>query len=49
MLIQTRRNESLAGVQVKTEGGVISDAEEVGCPLGTAVEVRDLFSIFLLV
>lgn len=39
----TREPDSLAGVAVKVEGGVIRDVRERGCPHGTQITVRDLF------
>lgn len=43
MKIITRKDGELAGVEVIVEGGVFKGSKEVGCPLGTSVEVRDLF------
>ena len=43
MKIITRKDGELAGVELKVEGGVLQGTEAVGCPLGTSVEVRDLF------
>ncbi len=41
--ITTRKEGQLSGTEVRVEGGTLSDAAETGCPLGTSVEVRDLF------
>jgi DNA mismatch repair protein MutL len=43
MKIITRKNDGLAGVELKIEGGVLRGSEAIGCPPGTTVEVRDLF------
>jgi len=43
MRMITRKDGELAGVALKVEGGVLQGTEAVGCPLGTSVEVRDLF------
>ncbi len=43
MKIITKRKEEVAGVAIAIEGGEIKNSEEIGCPSGTAVEVRDLF------
>jgi len=43
MKVVTRKDGELAGVELKVEGGVLKGREAVGCPLGTSVEVRDLF------
>ncbi len=43
MRIVTRKDGQLAGVELRIEGGVFQGSEEIGCPLGTSVEVRDLF------
>ena len=39
----TREPESLSGVQIRVEGGVLKDVREKGCPPGTQICVRDLF------
>lgn len=41
--ITTRKEGKLSGTEVRVEGGTLSDTTEMGCPLGTSVEVRDLF------
>ena len=41
--ITTRKEGQLSGAEVRVEGGTLSDTTETGCPLGTSVEVRDLF------
>jgi len=43
MKVVSRKDGELAGVELKVEGGVLKGTEAVGCPLGTSVEVRDLF------
>lgn len=43
MKIITKREKDLAGVVINVEGGEIKNSEEIGCPSGTTVEVRDLF------
>ena len=43
MRIVTRKDGETAGVELKIEGGALKGSEEIGCPLGTSVEVRDLF------
>jgi DNA mismatch repair protein MutL len=43
MKIITRKDDALAGVELKIEGGALRGSEAVGCPPGTTVEVRDLF------
>ena len=39
----SRTNKQLSGHCLKTEGGKITSIEETGAPVGTAIEVRDLF------
>lgn len=39
----TREQDSLSGIQVRIEGGVLRDVRERGTPPGTQVQVRDLF------
>src|SRR5689334_18935128 len=41
--LRTRTAGSLAGVEVTVEAGIVSDTREAGAPVGTLVEVRDLF------
>lgn len=43
MTLTTREAEASAGVQIVIEGGIVSDFKPVGCPPGTAIEVRNLF------
>ncbi len=43
MEITSRSKDQLIGHRVKIEGGKIKAVDEVGCPAGTSVEVRDLF------
>ena len=39
----SRHIESSSGMQVRLKGGAIVDAGEIGMPVGTTIEVRDLF------
>lgn len=41
--ISSRPKEQLSGHCLKSEGGKITSIEETGAPVGTTVEVRDLF------
>jgi DNA mismatch repair protein MutL len=43
MVIISRTLDSLAGFRLTLQGGKIKDVEETGAPVGTTVEVRDLF------
>jgi DNA mismatch repair protein MutL len=43
MLLRSRPAGAETGGQVLVEGGVIKDLAQVGCPVGTLVEVKDLF------
>ncbi len=43
MKLVTRKDGPLTGVSLEVEGGTVKNRMEVGCPLGTMVEVRDLF------
>lgn len=43
MLLRSRASGREAGSQVKVAGGSVREVEEVGCPVGTTIEVRDLF------
>ena len=43
MKVVSRKDGELAGVELQVEGGVVKGSGAVGCPLGTSVEVRDLF------
>jgi DNA mismatch repair protein MutL len=43
MTIKTRVVHSLSGKRLVCEGGEIKSVTEVGCPVGTEVEVRNLF------
>lgn len=42
-LLRSRNEESESGWEVKVEGGTVRRAGAVGAPIGTTVEVRDLF------
>jgi len=43
MSIQTRTHHSFIGTKVLCEGGEIKSISETGCPVGTEVEIRQLF------
>lgn len=43
MMIKTRRADSISGTKAICEGGEIKSISEVGCPVGTEVEVRNIF------
>ncbi|MCF8032139.1 MAG: DNA mismatch repair endonuclease MutL [Desulfarculaceae bacterium] len=43
MLLRSRRAGDEAGSQARVESGTIKAVEQVGCPVGTLVEVKDLF------
>ncbi|MCC5846075.1 MAG: DNA mismatch repair endonuclease MutL, partial [Verrucomicrobia bacterium] len=42
-LIRTRREEDLGGTELIVEGGELRDVRDIGCPVGTTLEVRNLF------
>lgn len=39
----TKSSEDISGTSIYIEGGKIKKVEDVGCPVGTAVEVKNLF------
>jgi DNA mismatch repair protein MutL len=39
----TRPEENLAGTEIQIAGGKILSVEEIGCPVGTRIEIRNLF------
>lgn len=41
--LTTKIKDALAGTRISIDGGAIKSVEEIGCPHGTTVEVRDLF------
>ncbi len=43
MTLRTRTRDSVSGTKLTCEGGEIKDLTETGCPIGTEVEVSDLF------
>ena len=43
MVLRTRPSNSISGTKVVSEGGEIKDISETGCPVGTEVEVHQLF------
>jgi DNA mismatch repair protein MutL len=46
MVLRTRPSDSLSGAKVVCEAGEIKSLSEAGCPVGTEVEVHDLFYNF---
>ncbi len=43
MLLRTRQQEALEGCEIYLEGGTVRRAEAAGTPVGTTIEVRNLF------
>lgn len=43
MVLKTRPANAISGTKVVSEGGEIKSLSETGCPVGTEVEVHDLF------
>jgi len=43
MTLQTKTPHSISGTKVICEGGEITNISEIGCPIGTEVEVKQLF------
>jgi DNA mismatch repair protein MutL len=43
MKIVTRRKEDPSGFEIQIDGGVVIKSGEAGCPVGTSIEVKDLF------
>jgi DNA mismatch repair protein MutL len=43
LTIRTRTKDAVAGTLIRIEGGKVTKRQEVGCPVGTEVEVQDLF------
>lgn len=41
--MQTREADSVEGTEVRVDGGSSHEPRAVGCPVGTSIEVRDLF------
>lgn len=41
--LTTKTKDTLSGTRISIEGGIMKSVEEIGCPPGTTVEVRDLF------
>ena len=41
--LTTRTADQLEGTLIRVEGGKILTCEEAGCPVGTQIEIRDLF------
>jgi DNA mismatch repair protein MutL len=43
LTLTTRRRDDDSGTRVRADGGEVTAVEEVGCPPGTTVDVRELF------
>jgi DNA mismatch repair protein MutL len=43
MTLKTRTSHSLSGTKVICEGGEIKSISEIGCPIGTEVDVKNIF------
>ena len=43
MVIKTRTTHSVTGTELVCEGGELKSLSEVGCPVGTEVEVKNIF------
>jgi len=43
MTIKTRVSDSISGTKLICEGGEIKSISEVGCPIGTEIEVKNIF------
>ena len=43
LVLRSRTPESPSGVEIEATGGVLGEAAPCGCPVGTAVEVHNLF------
>lgn len=43
LTLKTRMREKVSGIEVVMEGGKLKSISETGCPVGTIVEVYDLF------
>ncbi len=43
VVMNTRRKDDIVGTRVVIEGGEIKKVEEIGCPKGTSISVRDIF------
>ncbi len=41
--MQTREADSVEGTEVRVDGGQLHEPHTVGCPVGTSIEIRDLF------
>lgn len=39
----TRQEENLAGTEIQIAGGKMLGCEDIGCPVGTRIEIRNLF------
>jgi DNA mismatch repair protein MutL len=46
MILRTRPSDSMSGTKVVSEGGGIKQVSETGCPVGTEIEVHQLFYNF---
>ncbi len=43
LTIISRQQSSISGFQLRVEGGILKEENEIGCAVGTTVEVKDLF------
>lgn len=41
--MKTRTADEVAGTEIEVDGGITAAAKDTGCPVGTVIEVRDLF------
>ncbi len=41
--LMTRTADSTLGIALSLEGGIVTEKEESGCPVGTTIVIRDLF------
>ena len=41
--LQTRTKDSASGTKVRVDGGTFLESSPCGCPVGTTVEIRDIF------
>jgi len=46
MILRTRPSPSISGTKVVSEGGEVKQISETGCPVGTEIEVHQLFYNF---
>jgi DNA mismatch repair protein MutL len=43
LTVRTRRASDIAGYQLVLEGGIMLEERDTGCPVGTEMEIRELF------